>query len=58
LSIVFELGNVLFSHKEKDLRTGMSLGYARSDGKASFSDLLERAEAACQNAKLWATANA
>jgi len=51
LSITSSLGNVLFSHKGKDLKTGMSLGYARSDGKTSFSDLLERAEAACQNAK-------
>ncbi len=51
LSIVSSLGNVFFSHKDKDLRTGMSLGYVRSDGKTSFSDLLEHAEAACQNAK-------
>jgi diguanylate cyclase (GGDEF)-like protein len=51
LSIVSSLGNVVFSHKEKELKTAMSLGYAVSDGKTSFSDLLERAEAACQNAK-------
>jgi diguanylate cyclase (GGDEF)-like protein len=44
-------GNILFSYNEAELRTAMSLGYAVSDRKTSFSDLLERAEAACQNAK-------
>ena len=29
----------------------MSFGYVLSDGKASFSDLQERAEVACQHAK-------
>jgi diguanylate cyclase (GGDEF)-like protein len=51
LSSVFSLGNIPFSHKKQELKTAMSLGYALSDGKTSFSDLLERAEAACQNAK-------
>jgi GGDEF domain-containing protein len=51
LTVVSSLGNILFSHKEKELRTAMSLGLAFSDGKTSFSDLLERAEIACQYAK-------
>jgi len=41
----------LFSFNEKELRTAMSLGYVRSDGKTSFNDLQERAEIACQHAK-------
>ncbi|HEV7743437.1 MAG TPA: GGDEF domain-containing protein [Pyrinomonadaceae bacterium] len=52
LSLVSALGSIRFSYQEqKGLRTAMSLGYAISDGKRSFSELLERAEAACQNAK-------
>lgn len=51
LSVVASLGSIEFSHKGQELKTAMSLGYALSDGKTSFSDLLERAEAACQNAK-------
>jgi diguanylate cyclase (GGDEF)-like protein len=51
LSAVSTLGNIVFSHKGVKLRTAMSLGYAFSDGKTSFGDLIERAEAACQNAK-------
>lgn len=42
---------VLFSHNGKPLKTAMSFGYAINDGKTSFSDLLGRAELACQNAK-------
>jgi diguanylate cyclase (GGDEF)-like protein len=41
-----------FSYKEKSLKTQMSFGYSTSDGKTSFSDLLERAENACQIAKM------
>jgi diguanylate cyclase len=52
LSVSSTLGNVLFSHKDQELRTAMSLGYAFNDGKTSFSDLLARAEAACQIAKV------
>lgn len=52
MSVVSSLANILFSHKEKKLRTAMSLGYVFSDGKTSFSDLLERAEIACQHAKV------
>lgn len=52
LSVVSSLGSIFFSHKEKRLKTAMSLGYAFTDGKASFSDLLERAEIACQYAKM------
>jgi diguanylate cyclase (GGDEF)-like protein len=40
-----------FSHNNRDLITGMSLGYAIGDGKASFEELLQRADAACQIAK-------
>ncbi len=52
LSITSSFGNIFFSYNEAELRTAMSLGYAVSDRKTSFSDLLERAEAACQNAKM------
>src|ERR1043166_3342476 len=52
LSITPSFGNINFSHKDKELITAMSFGYARSDGKTSFRDLLERAEVACQHAKL------
>jgi diguanylate cyclase (GGDEF)-like protein len=51
VSAVPSFRNILFSHNEKKLRTGMSIGYARGDGKTSISDLLERAEIACQHAK-------
>jgi diguanylate cyclase (GGDEF)-like protein len=52
LSITSSFGNILFSYNGKELRTAMSLGYARSDGKSSFDDLMERAEVACQHAKV------
>jgi GGDEF domain-containing protein len=52
LKVSSALGNVLFSHKEQELRTAMSLGYAFNDGITSFSDLLARAETACQIAKV------
>ena len=42
---------IVFSHNERHLSTAMSFGYVISDGKTSFADLLERAEAACQLAK-------
>ncbi len=42
---------ILFSHGEESLKTAMSFGYAISDGKTNFNDLLKRAETACQNAK-------
>lgn len=51
LSAPSSFNDILFSYNEKDLRTSMSLGCARSDGKTSFDDLLERAEVACQYAK-------
>jgi diguanylate cyclase (GGDEF)-like protein len=51
LSNASSFGDILFSYDDKDLRTAMSLGYAISDGKTSFRDLLKRAEDACQNAK-------
>jgi diguanylate cyclase (GGDEF)-like protein len=40
-----------FLYKDKSLIAKMSFGYAASDGKTGFSDLLERAETACQKAK-------
>ena len=40
-----------FSHNEQSLSTSISFGYAISDGKTSFADLLQKAEAACQLAK-------
>lgn len=52
LNVSSTLGNILFSHKDQELRTAMSLGYAFNDGRTSFSDLLARAEAACQIAKV------
>lgn len=42
---------IAFSYNEKQLTAAMSIGYARSDGKTSFDDLLERADLACQFAK-------
>jgi len=52
LLITSSFGSILFSYNEAELRTAMSFGYAVSDGKTSLSDLIERAEAACQNAKM------
>ena len=43
--------NIPFSHNRRNLRTGMSLGYAVADGRASFEELLQRADSACQIAK-------
>ncbi len=43
--------HIPFSHNEQNLSTAMSFGYAISDGKTSFADLLQRAEVACQLAK-------
>jgi diguanylate cyclase (GGDEF)-like protein len=51
LSTTPSLGNITFSYNEQELRTAMSLGYVRSDGKTGFNDLLGRAEVACQYAK-------
>jgi diguanylate cyclase len=51
LSAASSFGNILFSYKDKELRTTMSLGYVLSDGKTSFDDLLRRAEDACKHAK-------
>jgi len=52
LSASTSLANVIFSYDEKELKTSMSLGYVVSDGKSSLSELQERAEVACQHAKL------
>ncbi len=42
---------ILFTHGEESLKTAMSFGYAVSDGKTNFNDLLKRAEFACRSAK-------
>jgi len=51
LSTSSSFDNIPFSHNERDLRTEMSFGCAIGDGKASFNDLLQRADSACQIAK-------
>jgi diguanylate cyclase (GGDEF)-like protein len=51
LSATPSFSNILFFYNGKELKTAMSLGYAIADGKISVSDLLERAEVACQYAK-------
>jgi diguanylate cyclase (GGDEF)-like protein len=51
LSRAFLFHNIPFSHNSRNLRTGMSLGYAVADGRASFEELLQRADSACQIAK-------
>jgi len=43
--------SIPFSHNRRKLRTGMSFGYATADGTATFDDLLQRADMACQLAK-------
>lgn len=51
LSKTSSFASVTFSYKKKSLETKMSFGYAVSDGKTNFSELLERAETACLTAK-------
>ncbi len=51
LLIAPAFGDIGFVYNEDELRTSMSFGYVRSDGKTSFRDLLARAETACQYAK-------
>lgn len=51
LSTASSFRNIPFSHNSRQLITGMSLGYAIGDGKASFDELMQRADAACQIAK-------
>lgn len=46
------LGSIAFLHYEQELKTSTSFGYVLSDGKSSLSELKERAEIACQHAKL------
>ncbi|HLM58019.1 MAG TPA: GGDEF domain-containing protein [Pyrinomonadaceae bacterium] len=50
-SITPSFSNISFSHKDQELVTAMSFGYARSDSKTSFRELLGRAENACKHAK-------
>jgi diguanylate cyclase (GGDEF)-like protein len=51
LSTVSSFRHIPFSHNNRELITGMSLGYAIGDDKASFEELMQRADAACQIAK-------
>ncbi|HXD30236.1 MAG TPA: diguanylate cyclase [Pyrinomonadaceae bacterium] len=51
-SSVSSFREVSFSHNEKTLTTAMSFGYAVSDQRTSFEDLVERAEVACQMGKI------
>lgn len=51
LSTISSFTRIRFSYNDQELETGMSFGYARSDGKTGFDDLLERADVACQFAK-------
>ena len=51
LLIARKFRSVPFSHNRRKLRTGMSFGYATADGTATFDDLLQRADTACQLAK-------
>jgi len=43
--------NIPFSHNKRELSTSMSFGDAIDDGKASFDELIRRADAASQIAK-------
>jgi len=51
LSVASSLRNIRFSYNRKKIQTALSLGYAQGDGRASFEELRERAEIACQFAK-------
>ena len=51
LTVADSFRSIGFSYNRKRLETAMSIGYVRNDGKASFEDLLGRAEKACQLAK-------
>src|SRR5258708_21239264 len=51
LAYVPSFRRIPFRYKTEVLETRMSLGYAIADGKASFDELMLRADAACQIAK-------
>lgn len=51
LAYVPSFRGIPFRYNTKILETGMSLGYAIADGRASFDLLMQRADAACQIAK-------
>jgi diguanylate cyclase (GGDEF)-like protein len=51
LSTVTSFERIPFSHNKRELSTAMSFGYAVGNGKASFDELIQRADAACQIAK-------
>jgi diguanylate cyclase (GGDEF)-like protein len=46
-----KLSTITFSHNRQSLKTSLSLGYVQNDGRTEFSELLARAESACQLAK-------
>jgi len=51
LARVARVQSIPFSHNRNELKTAISFGYAISDGRTSFDDLMQRADAACQMAK-------
>jgi diguanylate cyclase (GGDEF)-like protein len=51
LSVAASFSRIRFSYNRKPLETAISLGYVLNDKKASFEELLGRAEIACQVAK-------
>ena len=51
LSVAVSFSTIRFSYNRKSLETSISLGYVLNDKKASFEELLGRAEIACQLAK-------
>lgn len=52
LQFLADFAEINFLYEKKPLKTAMSFGYAISDKKTSFTDLLGRAELACQSAKI------
>lgn len=51
ISEASSFAEISFVYRKESLKTAMSFGYAVNDGKISFTDLLGRAEMACQYAK-------
>ena len=51
LSVATSFSRIRFSYNRKPLETAISLGYVLNDKKASFDELLGRAEIACQLTK-------
>ena len=51
LSVAASFSTIRFSYNRKSLETSISFGYLLNDKKASFEELLGRAEVACQPSK-------